>query len=241
MSWEVDWSHAGNTGTVVMARNTSSHLQSARQWHAVPTGYLRLCGVTTPTYRRDSWEVDWQRRNGKLVWARNPNSKMPSSRGWHWVDFHTLSDAGIRWRPKDEHRGRYTTSDGYVVLTRPGMTDDEAALAEQHGLFRGARKQFVREHHLVAVKRFGGIPSGHVVRHLNGIKDDNRPENLALGTSRENTLDHVTARREVAYWRARALKAESELATLQGWSVLRCTPDQIRSGAVLALLKEALS
>ena len=40
-----------------------------------------------------------------------------------------------------------------------------------------------------------------VVRHLNGIKSDNRPENLILGTLEENNMDHETARKESMYWR----------------------------------------
>lgn len=80
MTWEVDWTHADNTGTEVMARNPSSHQDRTREWHLTSTDYLRSQGVSTPTYRRDSWEVDWSKRDGKLVWARNESSKMPAAR-----------------------------------------------------------------------------------------------------------------------------------------------------------------
>ena len=90
------------------------------------------------------------------------------------------------------------------------MTDDDIKLAESHGLFRGKRKLFVNEHQLVAVKKYGKLPPHSVVRHLNGIKTDNRPENLVLGTTQENTMDHVTARMQAMYWREKyeSLKKE---------------------------------
>lgn len=203
VGWEVDWAHAGNTGTIVWARNASSRIRTAREWHWAPTGQLRRAGINTPTYRRDSWEVDWSCRNGKLVWARNQSSKMPSARAWHWVDFHTLERSGIRWQPRREKTGRYLSSDGYVLLTRKAMTDAEIALADHHDLFRGARHSFLREHHLVAVKKYGGLPAGFVVRHINGDKADNRPENLVLGTTQENTMDHNSARLSAMVWRER--------------------------------------
>lgn len=177
------------------------------------TGYLRDQGVQTPAYRKDSWEVDWATRNGKLVWARNPESKMPSARDWHWVDFHTLEDVGIRWKPKSEKSGRRVGTSGYVILTRKGMTDEEIALATEHGLFRGAKRSFVKEHQLVAVKKYGYVPQ--VVRHMNGVKTDNRPENLVGGTTQENTMDHNTARIMTMYWHERAAAAEAKLRELE--------------------------
>jgi hypothetical protein len=47
--WEVDWSHRGNTGQQVWARNPTSHIRSSRVWHWTGTGHLREAGVNTPT------------------------------------------------------------------------------------------------------------------------------------------------------------------------------------------------
>lgn len=175
----------------------------------------KLCANIPPKPLMMAWEIDWSRRNGKDVWGRNPLSHIASARKWHWVCYQTVRYARIAWKHKNELRGRrIDVRSGYVWLYRCGMTAEDIRLAEEHRLFRGQKRRFVKEHHLVAVKAFGAIPKGHVVRHVNGVKADNRPENLALGTSRENTLDHVTARREVAYWRARALRAEVELERL---------------------------
>jgi hypothetical protein len=204
--WEVDWSHPDNNGSRVWARNTKGLVRSSREWHWVTTGYLRSMGINTPIYRSDSWEIDWSKRDGKKVLARNQSSKMPSSREWHWVDYKTISDAGIQWRPKNENTGRYIDGYGYVILTRRGMTQEEISLATEHGLFRGGRrKTSVYEHRLVAVKKYGFIPAGMVVRHINGIKTDNRFENIILGTTQENTMDHNTARLTAMFWREQAV------------------------------------
>jgi hypothetical protein len=200
-AWEVDWSHHGNTGQKVWARNPRGHTRNSRVWHWVSTGSLRACGINTPEYRKDSWEIDWSKRNGKLVWGRNQVSKMPKSRAWHWINFSTLVGTGVNWYPKKERMGRWIACDGYVHLNRRGMTDEEIDIANTHSLWRGERRAFCREHQLVAVKKYGAIPAGMVVRHLNGIKYDNSPDNLVLGTTQENTMDHNTARLQAMYWR----------------------------------------
>jgi hypothetical protein len=218
LTWEVDWSHPDNTGQEVWARNPASHQQRTREWHMTPTGRLRELGIKTPTYRKDSWEIDWSKRDGKKVWARNPASKKPAAREWHWINHKTLDQAGIKWKPlRREARpdGRYSDGRGYISLSRRGMTDEEIGLAEKHSLFRGFKKGFVREHHLVAVKKYGALPPGMVVRHINGIKHDNRPENLILGTTQENTMDHDTARLQAMIWRERCEMLECENAELR--------------------------
>lgn len=128
---------------------------------------------------------------------------MPSARRWHWIDFHTVQKAGLCWKPKRPPKKKFLNG-GYVSITRKWMTAEDITLAEKHDLFRGARKSFLKEHQLVAVKKYGSIPVGHVVRHINGIRTDNRPENLVLGTSQENTADHNTARLMAMVWRERA-------------------------------------
>lgn len=62
------------------------------------------------------------------------------------------------------------------------------------------------EHHIVWEQSHGKpLPKGWVVHHLNGVKDDNRPENL-LGISRR---DHHTQHRA---YEARIRQLEDELS-----------------------------
>lgn len=51
------------------------------------------------------------------------------------------------------------------------------------------RKRPRRVHQLVARAFYGERPEGQQVRHLDGTRDNNRPENLAYGTQRQNHDD----------------------------------------------------
>lgn len=203
MAWEIDWSKNGTTGSRCWGRNPTSHIRKARRWHWMSTGEARRGGVETPTYRKDSWEIDWTKRKNKKVWARNPMSKMPASREWHWISFSTLLKTGIKWRPafRGNESGRWLDQSGYWKLNRRGMTQEDVELCNKHGIWNAKRKISVPEHRLVALKKYGSLPKGTVVRHINGVKQDNRPENLVLGTTQENTMDHNQARLAAMVWR----------------------------------------
>jgi hypothetical protein len=204
--WTLDWARQGSTGTKVWCVNLDSPRKDSRKWKLRSTAVLRKAGVNTPTYRADSWDVDWSKRNvkEKLVWARNPMSKMPEARNWHWIGQGQVLLAGLKWKPLSNQgkprTGRYITGGGYVHLSRTAMTQADVELCERFNLFRGRRKTFVREHHLVAIKKFGIPLDGKVVRHFNGIKSDNSEGNLLLGTKQENNMDHNTARIMAIYW-----------------------------------------
>ena len=60
------------------------------------------------------------------------------------------------------------------------------------------KKQFRTSVHRLVCRAFNGPPPflGAVVRHLNGVPDDNRPENLAWGTYLENSADAIKHRAE---------------------------------------------
>lgn len=64
--------------------------------------------------------------------------------------------------------GRVRLPDGYVYIHRPDHPN-----ATMEG--------YVMEHRLVAEEEIGRLlESKEVVHHLNGVKDDNRPENLQV-------------------------------------------------------------
>jgi len=72
--------------------------------------------------------------------------------------------------PRNPHwnGGRFKSSLGYILIKIPGH--------------RGANAQgYVPEHRLVMEAKLGrGLNDDEVVHHINGIRDDNRPENLQL-------------------------------------------------------------
>ena len=61
--------------------------------------------------------------------------------------------------------GTYHNSIGYLMVYAPGHP-------------RVGSNGYVREHLRVWMERYGDIPVDHVIHHLNGVKDDNRLENL---------------------------------------------------------------
>lgn len=79
--------------------------------------------------------------------------------------------------------GRCRNSNGYIMV-----------LAPDHPRVAG-RRGYVLEHHLVMEKRLGRyLEPGEIVHHLNGIKDDNRDENLELMLHGEHSALHATGR-----------------------------------------------
>lgn len=64
--------------------------------------------------------------------------------------------------------GRWIDPDGYVMIWKPGHP-------------HASKASYVREHRLVMEEKLGRyLDPKEVVHHLNGVKDDNRPENLEL-------------------------------------------------------------
>lgn len=58
-----------------------------------------------------------------------------------------------------------------------------------YGLFKNGKPKRVRAHKLVVEAFIGSIPKGLVVNHINGIKSDNRVENLEICTYSHNTKE----------------------------------------------------
>jgi hypothetical protein len=209
MSWQVDCERQlmRNGRYYVWAYNPDSKRLTSRTGHFVLVQQLRKAHVPIPNLVGMAWEVDWTKRAprhqaGKghgesLVWARNPRSVLRSAREWHWASPRHLRDLGVDVERKVT--GRQISTYGYVTLRRMAMTDEEIALADAHNLFTA--DGVCLEHRLRALQLYGEITP--VVRHFNGVKSDNRPTNLLLGTSAENTADHQQARLLAMYWHSR--------------------------------------
>ncbi|HWH14395.1 MAG TPA: NUMOD4 motif-containing HNH endonuclease [Miltoncostaeaceae bacterium] len=114
------------------------------------------------------------------------------------------------WRAIPSAPGYEVSNLGRVrsLRHRYGLRRQPKMLALQlvHGyprvnLYSGGSYRPRRVHHLVAEAFIGPRPEGLIVRHLDGTRDNNVPENLAYGTLSENTQDclahghHVQAQR----------------------------------------------
>lgn len=98
--------------------------------------------------------------------------------------------------------GRFK-SRGYWMVALSGMTLEDRMLAEPMTT-RG--RDYVPEHRLVVARTLGrSLASGEVVHHINGVKTDNRPENLELHGARTHKMEHAAVYREL-----RRLRAENE-------------------------------
>ena len=85
-------------------------------------------------------------------------------RGWNrW-------EKGIVTRPCRRVRAEHRLTTGYLQVR--AMVDS----VRHNGL----------AHRLVWFHLWGSIPDGMTINHRNGVKDDNRPENLELATPSEN-------------------------------------------------------
>lgn len=75
--------------------------------------------------------------------------------------------------------GRWKRKDGYIRVYCPGHPN----------LTKGRNDVF--EHTLVAEKKLGRfLEKGEVVHHINGIRDDNRPENIVVLTASTHIKEH---------------------------------------------------
>lgn len=77
-----------------------------------------------------------------------------------------------KWAPCARRRAEKLTGHGYLTVRVMLDGHRHCALA----------------HRLVYVAKRGPIPPGHEVNHINGRKDDNRPENLEAITASENMI-----------------------------------------------------
>lgn len=112
-----------------------------------------------------------------------------------------------RFRPIKPKGGRRKSGVGYVYLHTDIIEPEIVECAKRHGANIHSRNNYIAEHRVVAYRKFGEIvfEKGMCVRHLDGNKSNNHPDNLAIGTNQDNIDDHVSSRREAARWRTIAI------------------------------------
>ena len=96
--------------------------------------------------------------------------------------------ANARVGPKAANwKGRYLAK-GYVMVSQPGG-------------------RAIPEHRLVMAEVLGRpLTPDEVVHHINGVKSDNRPENLEIHGTRTHKMTHAELYRELRQLRALAAK-----------------------------------
>ena len=101
-------------------------------------------------------------------------------------------------RPQERETGKRLDKSGYVLVSK--MYDHPRVIRRQEISKRNGAKSFsgydVREHILVMEAHLGRYLEDHeIVHHKNGIKTDNRIENLELTTQSEHAKHHSTESR----------------------------------------------
>lgn len=98
-----------------------------------------------------------------------------------------------RWLPVVGYEGVYLVSNKGRVVNSRGHFRSLQRRKDGHlevSLSGRGKVKMAAVHRLVA-EAFIGPPTGPSTRHLNGIPDDNRVENLAWGTQGDNLRDDV--------------------------------------------------
>jgi hypothetical protein len=75
--------------------------------------------------------------------------------------------------------GKFKSSDGYIFISMPDHRD-----ADKDG--------YILEHRYIWEQANGPLKPGQVVHHINGIRDDNRIENLIAITRSAHSKHHIS-------------------------------------------------
>ncbi len=95
-------------------------------------------------------------------------------------------------------KGGWVNGSGYRYLSLHALSGDQLAMAR----LLGDARHGVAEHRLVLAMKIGRpLRKGEVAHHINGIKSDNRPQNLELRMKGEHHREHCDVVRTLADYR----------------------------------------
>lgn len=146
---------------------------------------------------------------GKLRWVQYVLKKeIPVSKFCQYCALHSeerskkISEKASGRRHYRWQGGRMKTKQGYIKIWLP-KEDFFHLMVDTSG--------YVREHRLVMAKSIGrNLHSWEIVHHKNGIKDDNRFENLQL-VSDDRHLQISVLERKIKYLETQNLELKTEL------------------------------
>lgn len=104
------------------------------------------------------------------------------SEEWRAVPGYPDYEVSDQGRVRSYRRGKLRV----LALPDDSRGYKKVTLCQDHSGRRGCKV-----HVLVLLAFVGPRPDGAVIRHLNGVRDDNRISNLAYGTPAENTQDSL--------------------------------------------------
>lgn len=160
-------------------------------------------------------KIDWdshhtaQNRSAKRNYQRRIKVSCIQCRDWRWINSCCLTifrkgKKGYCWNCHKKNlakknqsgvSGKHYTQHGYVIRTMSSFTSKEIEFLKP--MMRSPSKKRrenlteVLEHRALMALYLGRVlEKSEVIHHKNGIKDDNRIENLELTTSRDHSKYH---------------------------------------------------
>jgi hypothetical protein len=109
------------------------------------------------------------------------------------------------------HRGRQTTC---ARQSCPRSRKKKERQANYH-IHRDG--ELVLEHRAIAEEMLGRkLEKEEVVHHVNGIKTDNRPENLEVVSANDHRMNHIDCLRRIGVLSKRVVELENRIRELEG-------------------------
>jgi hypothetical protein len=140
-------------------------LEDGQWWYVRPDGSRLRCKIDTCEWCGDEYVRSPYRSRARFC-GRGCASRS------QWETDPRRGPQAARWQHGKTRRR------GYVLVWKP----------DHHSIPESSTRKYVLEHRLVMEQVLGRHLEPHEkVHHLNGIRDDNRPENLELWTTGHST------------------------------------------------------